>query len=85
MEVDFGVYGVRRGQGGWRRSTSYHPYELREGTAEEKMEISASGTGKRLLNGHNGDSGRTRSQESQNGRGLHQAAVGGQARSPYQR
>ena len=84
MEVDFGVYGVRSGQKGWRRSTSYHPYELREGTAEEKVSISASGTGKRLLNGHNG-SGGTRSHEPQGGDGGVRSGSGGQGRSPLQR
>jgi hypothetical protein len=85
MKIDFGVYGVRHGSQGWQRSTSYHPYELREGTAEEKERVSASGTGKRLLSTHDGDSGPTRSPESRDSLGTSRAHTAGQARSPFQR
>ena len=91
MEADFGAYGVRRSAGGWKRSTSYHPYELRQGNAEEKVEVSASGTGKRLLervngNGHANGNGH-KAEEAERapiGAGTVRA-TGGQARSPFDR
>ena len=83
MEADFGPYGIRRGSRGWQRSTSYHPYELRQGTAQEKVEVSASGTGKRLLeqaNGHKREVAEKAAVGSATPR-----RTGGQARSPVER
>lgn len=97
MEADFVPYGIRRGSSGWKRSTSYHPYELRQGTAEEKVEVSASGTGKRLLEQSNGHGpGQANGQGQANGHKGEMAgesagssaaarAPGGQARSPFDR
>jgi hypothetical protein len=89
MEVDFAPYGVRRGDKGWRRSTSYHPYELRQGTAEEKQEVSASGTGKRLLDRSNGLKTEGKQPVASDGLAGNGAAAraghGGQARSPFDR
>jgi hypothetical protein len=81
--VDFGPYGVRRGQTGWRRSTSYHPYDFLEGTSEEKLHVTASGTGKRLLEASNGH--KERPSHKPEGNGAAARSHGGQSRSPFDR
>jgi hypothetical protein len=83
MHVDFGPYGVRRSEKGWKRSTSYHPYEFLEGTAEEKQRVTASGSGRRLehRNGRKDQSGEHRGANGEAPRRGH----GGQSRSPFER
>jgi hypothetical protein len=85
MEADFAPYGIRRGEKGWRRATSYHPYELREGTAEEKQQVSASGTGKRLLDQSNGHKQAAAAEKSAGNGAAARAGHGGQSRSPFDR
>jgi hypothetical protein len=81
--ADFGPYGVRRNEKGWRRSTSYHPYEFLEGTSEEKQRLTASGSGKRLLDQSKGDRERSARQTGSETATRHGDA--GQSRSPFDR
>jgi hypothetical protein len=81
--ADFGPYGVRRSEKGWRRSTSYHPYDFLEGTAEEKQRLTASGSGKRLLDQSKGQ--RERSAQQTGSETVPRQSNAGQGRSPFDR